>query len=260
MPDLEVQIYEIQTPSEADALIDLGVDRLGSVLVSAADWKVPAIRETIRLARERSVESSLIPLFSDPDLIEQVIAWYEPDMIHLCESLSGPGGIAHICDALIDLQRQVKRRFPDVRIMRSIPIAQTGQAHRVPTLELARLFEPVSDVFLTDTLIVTDDGQSRDQPVQGFVGITGQACDWVMARKLVEQSSLPVILAGGLSPDNVFEAAVTIRPAGVDSCTQTNAVDSYGKPVRFRKDLDKVSTFVRETRRAALFINETMTP
>ncbi|GAB6096860.1 phosphoribosylanthranilate isomerase [Desulfatiferula olefinivorans] len=259
MPDLEVQIYEIQTPDEADTLIDLGVSRLGSVLVSATDWKVPAIRDTIRLARSRSVESSLIPLFSDADLIARVIDWYEPDIIHLCESLPGPPDINGICETLIDLQRQVKQRFPGVRIMRSIPIAQTGLAHRVPTLELALLFEPVSDLFLTDTLIVTDGGKADEQPVEGFVGITGLTCDWDMARKLVEQSRLPVILAGGLSPDNVFEAAVATRPAGVDSCTRTNAVDPSGKPVRFKKDPDKVRTFVREARRAAESINKTMT-
>ena len=64
---------------------------------------------------------------------------------------------------------------------------------------------------------------SNDQPVEGFVGITGKTCDWIAARRLVESSRIPVILAGGLSPENVYEGILAIRPAGVDSCTLTNA-------------------------------------
>ncbi|MBN1940309.1 MAG: N-(5'-phosphoribosyl)anthranilate isomerase, partial [Candidatus Aminicenantes bacterium] len=58
------------------------------------------------------------------------------------------------------------------------------------------------------------------------------------------------ILAGGLSPENVYEAAMKVRPAGVDSCTLTNAVDLEGKPIRFKKDFAKVAAFVAESRRA----------
>ena len=44
------QIYEIQTPEEAEKCIDLGVDRIGSVILSASDWKNPGIREVISLS------------------------------------------------------------------------------------------------------------------------------------------------------------------------------------------------------------------
>lgn len=260
MARLEVQIYEIQEPAEADSLLDLGVHRLGSVLISAENWKIPGVRETIQRAKRRSAQSSLIPLFSQRDQIFRVIDWYEPDVVHLCESLSGPGGILDICKDLIGLQEQIKKNYPHVNIMRSVPIGETGQGHRVPTLELAGMFESVSDLFLTDTLITGGDGGAKEQPVSGFVGITGQTCDWDMARKLVEQSSLPVILAGGLSPENVFEAAMTTRPAGVDSCTLTNQVDHTGKPIRFKKDLEKVNAFIREALRAEITMNKTTTP
>ncbi|MBU0986084.1 MAG: hypothetical protein KKH68_02430, partial [Proteobacteria bacterium] len=90
----------------------------------------------------------------------------------------------------------------------------------------------------------------QEQPVKGFVGITGQTCDWGMAVKLVESSSIPVILAGGISPENVFDGIITVRPAGVDSCTGTNATDSAGRSIRFTKDFDKVKQFVEAVRRA----------
>ncbi len=62
-----------------------------------------------------------------------------------------------------------------------------------------------------------------------------------------------MILAGGLSEQNVFEAIVRLKPAGVDSCTKTNALDRKGCPVRFKKDMKKVSRFVEEVQRADRF-------
>lgn len=257
MNDLLIQIYEIQTPEEADALMDLGVHCIGSVLTDKDQWKIPSIRDTVACVKERGARSSLIPLFSDRDLIFRAIDFYDPHVIHLCESLSGPDGMSEHIDTLIRLQEELKSAYPDLAIMRSVPIAETGQAHAVPTLELARLFEPVSDLFLTDTLITDRGGTDEDQPVQGFVGITGVTCDWEMAGKLIDQSGIPVILAGGLSPANVYDAVCATRPAGVDSCTQTNQTDQSGKPIRFRKDLEKVKTFVREAKRAeAVFLNK----
>jgi phosphoribosylanthranilate isomerase len=86
--------------------------------------------------------------------------------------------------------------------------------------------------------------------VNGFVGITGLTCNWDIARKLVDSTDIPVILAGGLSPDNVFDGIIIVKPAGVDSCTQTNACDMRGNTVRFKKDMAKVKRFVEESRRA----------
>jgi phosphoribosylanthranilate isomerase len=48
-----------------------------------------------------------------------------------------------------------------------------------------------------------------------------------------------VILAGGLTPDNVREAILAVRPAGVDC--HTGVEDASG-----RKDADKVRRFVAE--------------
>ena len=90
----------------------------------------------------------------------------------------------------------------------------------------------------------------KNEPIQGFIGITGRPCDWRIARELVLQSKIPVILAGGLSPENVREALVKVGPAGADSCTQTNKRDKEGNPMRFKKDFERVKKFVQEVRRA----------
>ena len=135
--------------------------------------------------------------------------------------------------------------------MRSIPIAQSGKDTSIPTLELGKHFEPFSDFFLTDTMLINQEGSQDDgQPVDGFVGITGQTCNWDTAAALVASSRIPVILAGGISPANVSDGILRVRPAGVDSCTLTNALDENGRPIRFKKDVVKVRQLINAVRKA----------
>jgi phosphoribosylanthranilate isomerase len=155
------------------------------------------------------------------------------------------------CDQLIQLQASVRKHFPEIKIMRSIPIAQSGRNDKIPTIELAQRFEATSDFFLTDTILMNSSSPDTDhQPVPGFVGITGEICNWETARKLVETANIPVILAGGISPLNVTDGIRQVRPAGVDSCTRTNVQDKSGRPVRFKKDFAKVKNLVDQVRAA----------
>jgi phosphoribosylanthranilate isomerase len=255
-----IQIYEIQTPQEAEAVIALGVDHIGSVVLSEENWKAPVLKDTIDAVRAAGSRSSLIPLFQSETAVLQALEFYQPDIVHFCEALApqtrsvASGGQDRV-ERLIKLQIRVKKSFPEIRVMRSIPVGPAGEAHRVSTLEFGRRFMPVTDFFLTDTLLGgASTAPAEAQPVSGFVGITGRTCDWGMAGQLVRQSRIPVILAGGISPQNAAEAITRTRPAGVDSCTRTNAVDARGRPIRFRKDLKKVQALVAAVRRAELLL------
>ena len=64
--------------------------------------------------------------------------------------------------------RHLKKKFPEIGIMRSIPIPQKGILPHFPSLKIAHLLEPVSDIFLTDTWL-------GKEPVKGFIGITGKS-------------------------------------------------------------------------------------
>ncbi|WP_319525273.1 hypothetical protein [uncultured Desulfosarcina sp.] len=244
-----VQIYEIQTPEEARAMIALGVDHIGSVVTSHEARHDPILRETVATVRKLGAVSSLIPLYRDPDAVIDTLEAYRPHIVHFCDHLE-LGRERDIDDALA-LQAAVRRRFPDIRIMRSIPIGRPGMADEQAVLALAGRLEPMSDLFLTDTLLGGPaDSEDTEQPVDGFVGITGLTCDWDVAAKLVARSRIPVILAGGISPENVAAGVLQVAPFGVDSCTCTNAVDATGRPIRFKKDPRRVEKLIEETRRA----------
>ena len=91
----------------------------------------------------------------------------------------------------------------------------------------------------------SEQGLDTSHPETGTVGATGHVHDWGLSAEIVAASSSPVILAGGLGPDNVTEAIKRVQPAGVDSETRTSRPDS-----RRRKDLALVEEFIDHARRA----------
>lgn len=237
-----VQIYEIQDPWQAEQCIALGVDHIGSVLLSEYGWRQPSLKDVIFLSEGTEVKNILIPLFDDMDTLERSLDYYCPHYIHFCDSLTDHLGRPADLERIIRFQCNLKEKFPEIRIIRSIPIPRAGMAQDFPTLEIARTLEPASDLFLIDTWL-------EKEPVQSFIGITGRPADWDLSRELVRQSDIPVILAGGLSPENVFEALLKVCPYGADSCTHTSEVDRDGKVIRFQKDFRKVQEFVKEVRK-----------
>lgn len=74
-------------------------------------------------------------------------------------------------------------------------------------------------------------------------GGTGAAVDWHGVRRVVEASSAPVLLAGGLDADNVREAIGAARPAGVDVSSGTESAPGVKDPIR-------TESFVRAARAA----------
>jgi phosphoribosylanthranilate isomerase len=256
MRPILVQIYEVQEPQEAGPLIELGVDHIGGVLLSREHWQVPLLRESIRLINRSPSKSALIPLLTDTGEILRALAYYEPALVHFCDwiPLDDEAGASRTCERFASLQEQVRREFPAMGIIRSLPVPEAGAGSgRVERelLRIASLLEGSCDFFMTDTLLGPVHGESSgQQPVAGFVGITGRGCDWGVASALCRQAKNPVILAGGVSPDNVREAVLDVRPAGVDSCTHTNLLNHQGLPIRFRKDLAKVRRLLEEVRHA----------
>lgn len=241
-----IQIYEIQTPEEADAVADLGVDHIGTVITDPTLCCDGLLKEVVRTVQAKQKKSSLIPLFSDLQTICRTLDYYQPDIIHFCDDLTDKSDaeLASICQR----QRDIASRYPDCAVMRTLPIVRNGFELNIDTLSLAERFADSSDWFLTDTLMVPTNPQGETQPVAGFIGITGLTCDWEMAARLVQHSKVPVILAGGIGPRNVEKGIEIVRPAGVDSCTRTNAVDAEGRPMRFKKDLEKVRSLVAAAR------------
>ena len=91
-----------------------------------------------------------------------------------------------------------------------------------------------------------------DSRIGDAVGGTGIAYDWLAARKsLLRAASRPrLIVAGGLTPDNVRQAIQTLAPWGVDVASGVEA--AAGK-----KDPLKVESFISSARQAGAEVRKT---
>lgn len=221
-----VQVYTAQSPEEAASLVDLGVDHVG---VTIAELGLPgevdlrtgrAIVETVA----GSARSVALTVETDPVDVRAFAAAVRPDILHLCGDADafGPSAVA-------DLRGWLAGRGLPVEIMAAIPVTgpeAVGQARR---------FAHHADWLILDSV---------SDAVHG-IGAAGSVHDWSVSRAIVEAVDVPVVLAGGLGPDNVAEAISVVGPAGVDSLTLTNAVRPDGS---FAKDLDAVARFVEEAR------------
>jgi phosphoribosylanthranilate isomerase len=75
----------------------------------------------------------------------------------------------------------------------------------------------------------------------GMFGGTGHVAPWDVARSLVLRSPVPVVLAGGLTPKNVYEALRAVRPWGVDVASGVEITPG-------RKEQYKVTKFLQAVR------------
>jgi phosphoribosylanthranilate isomerase len=221
-----IQIYTTQTPEEGVALAKLGVDYIG---ITPASKGLPG---EVSDEQGRLIFDSIgglavkvaLTVEQDLEVIAAMVRTVRPDVLHLCGNpgtMVSPEGAAAL-----------KLMFPGLKIMQAVPVIDRG------ALQIATAYQNVADYLILDTF----------SAAIGGVGAAGFTHDWSISRQIVRESRLPVILAGGLSVENVADAIRAVQPWGVDSLTRTNLMLGDGK---FRKDLDLVKNFVENARSAA---------
>jgi phosphoribosylanthranilate isomerase len=210
-----VQIFEVQTPEEAAALVRLGVDHIGVLVGDGAFPRELSITQTKAIfaavpTGHKRVALSLSPSLED---VARLVEETQPDIVQVQ---------AEIEDFPVAMTHALKMRFPEIPIMRAIPVIDEA------SIETAASYRGAADFLLLDTY---DTGKRQ-------FGALGRTHDWNLSCRIVDEVGIPVILAGGLGPENVAAAIATVRPAGVDSKTRTDRLDGSGK------DLAKVHAFV----------------
>ena len=214
-----VQIYSMTSIDDAVATAEAGADLIGvvvgdpGVLAEAINSETAcAILAAIR-PRARGVALSL----SDSrDEICTMVDAVRPDIVHLAAREIEPEDCAWL-----------RARVAPVRLLRAIAV-RAGE-----TVAEAEAHQESVDYLMLES-------GAKGLPFAG-----GETHDWLVSRAIVERSRIPVILAGGLSADNVDQAIAAVRPWGVDSFTHTDLPGQRGK-----KDLARVRAFIANALRA----------
>lgn len=215
-----IHVAGVIDEAEAELLIECGVGYLGFPLALAYHQEDLSVDDAAAIVRRHGDRATFF-LITYLDKADRILS--------LCHQL----GVA-----MVQLHGEITtdelgklRQSPNTpRVLKSLivrPGNQAALADQVPR------YEALVDGFITDTF----------DPDTGATGATGKTHDWAVSRHLVGLSTKPVILAGGLNPDNVSEAIAAVRPAGVDAHTGLEGPDG-------RKQRDLVARFVREASQA----------
>ncbi len=111
-----------------------------------------------------------------------------------------------LVDALAEgSYEQIKQALPAVKIVQVIHV-----------IDEKSVDEAVQISHQVDALLLDSGNPNLAVKV---LGGTGNVHDWRLSRKIVEQSKVPVFLAGGLNADNVKKAIDEVQPFGLDLCS-----------------------------------------
>lgn len=162
-------------------------------------------------------------LTNDPEEMLDLAKKIQPDILHIA-------GDGYAADK--EFANRLKKVAPHTDLMQAVLVDNESAIDR------AKHFAQFVDYILLDSGLAPDTG----------IGASGKTHDWNIDAKIVKAVDVPVIEAGGMSPENVADAIEKIRPYGVDSLTRTSIKYEGG---RMEKDIDKVREFCKNADAAA---------
>ena len=206
---LRVKICGLTTPQDAAAAIESGADALGFNFFAGSTRYL--------------TQATAAPWIAElPPNVEKVAILVNPSW----EEATAAAAMVGITALQLhggetpDFCRRLMER--GIRFAKAIPVTGPDSLAKLPD-------------FHTATLLL-DSGSSRQ------FGGSGKTFPWVLAQDFVRaRPDLQVILAGGLTPENVAEAIATVRPFGIDV---TSGVESSPG----RKDHARMRDFIAAAR------------
>lgn len=201
-----VKVCGITRESDLDAAVAAGADAVGVITEVSVDSPREVSPEQARelvAAAPPFTTTVLVTMARTPNHITELVETVKPDAVQVHADLP-PARVARLS---ADLAAVV------------IPVVDAAET------TLARRHNEVVHAMVVDSL-------SPDR-----AGGTGKTHDWDRTREVVSALTVPVILAGGLTPANVSEAVQTVEPYAVDVASGVERAGGI-------KDHDAVRSFV----------------
>jgi len=210
-----VKICGISEVVHALAAAEAGADFIGLVFAASRRQVAPQrAREIVLAVRD----------FESPPLVVGVFVNTAAAEVNRIADQCGLDWVQLSGDEPWEYFKQVERPF-----IKAIRVSMGAVAEEV-----------LAEIGLGHELLQRDFVVLLDSHVEGSYGGTGQAFDWRLAGQVSER--MPVIIAGGLSADNVGQAIKAVRPWGVDV---SSGVENKGI-----KDVAKIRHFITTARLA----------
>ena len=220
---IKIQIAGVSSFEDSIRLINLGVDGLGFTLRLAS-----GIHDGLTEDKAKQIIAQLPP-FVGTVAITYIINPNEA--VEFCKCL-GVNTLQLHATVNHGAISEIKKQLPYIKIIKSVNVINSSSVNEAVN------YAKEADAIILDTY----------DPVTGMHGATGKTHNWTISKKIVSACNKPVILAGGLNPENVAEAINIVRPWGVD--VHTGIENTDGTP-----NQEKAKAFVNAVRRTDLLID-----
>ena len=190
-----IKICCIQSEEEAQTAIDFGASAIGLV------GKMPSGPGPIDDDRIQQIAKQVPPPIATFLLTSET----DGESIRNHHSRTGTNTIQ-----IVDMPKNGTHQFLNEKLP-FVKRVQVIHVTDVASVEEAAQFFDEADALLLDS------GNPNKKIKE--LGGTGRIHNWNLSRKIVDQSPIPVFLAGGLHADNVKKALDTVQPFGLDICS-----------------------------------------
>ncbi len=217
---MKIKICGINTQKNADIAVSCGADALGFLvgITHLAEDKI-AIEDAKKIISSIAgkCKSVAVTHLTDTKSILDLCDYLSPDILQIHD---------YIPPEQVSL---IKSQIPKISVVKAVHIIN-GEGE--DAVLKAKSFQNVCDAVLLD---------SRTADRLGGTGITH---DWNISRRIASELEIPVVLAGGLNSENVYDAVKTVRPFAVDV---NSGVETNGD-----KDAEKILKFIENAKKAEL--------
>lgn len=216
---VRVKICGIKNQRELTMAIQHGADAVGFIT------EVP-----VETPRKISLETAAELIKQVPPLVETVLVVMpeRAEEVYQMAERAKPDLIQLHKDTSYQMLEELQPLREHTKLIQTLGIPERGVCHTTSLHEYIKLLTPYIDAILLDTLTTKGTGG------------TGIAHRWDISREIVEHTPLPVILAGGLNPENVREAIEAVKPFAVDTAS---GVETQGV-----KQEDRVKNFIHQAK------------
>lgn len=206
-----IKICCINSVREAMTAISLGADAIGLV-ASMPSGPGPIPDELIK-----QISLSVPPLVGTFLLTSEISS--KEIINHHKRTLTNTIQLVDLLS--IGTYSQIKNELPAVKIVQVVHVIDSK------SVELAIILSESVDALLLDS------GNPNLEIKE--LGGTGRVHDWSLSRQIRDNSKCPIILAGGLRPENIRQAIDEVQPFAVDVCSgvRTNGQLDYDKLKNF---------------------------
>jgi phosphoribosylanthranilate isomerase len=211
-----VKICGLTSREDLRVAVEAGADAVGllvDVPVDSPREIGPRQAAELAAAAPPFVTTVLVTMPDSPERAVDLARRVEPDAVQVHGGL-GAGDLAYLTGSV------------DAQVLKVVDAADPDEARR---------YDDVADALLVDS--VDDDG----------AGGTGRTHDWERTAEVAAGLDSPVVLAGGLTPENVADAVAAVEPFAVDVASGVEPDDV--KDGSGRKDLNAVADFVANAKR-----------